>query len=130
MVGSTGERMLSITLPHVDSWNAWYDWTGNRPETYRPLRDKIDAACSAAGRDPAGVERTVAVLVQLEGGAGRSQGDPAVVAPPLKGSPREMAESLRGFAREGVAHVQLVLDPIGESSIEALAPMLEELERY
>jgi alkanesulfonate monooxygenase SsuD/methylene tetrahydromethanopterin reductase-like flavin-dependent oxidoreductase (luciferase family) len=129
MVGSTGERMLSITLPHVDSWNAWYDWTGNRPDTYRPLRDRVDAACRAAGRDPASVERTVAVLVQLAGGSGRSQGDPNAVAPPVKGSPEEIAETLRGFAREGIAHVQLVLDPINESSLEALAPVLAQLDR-
>jgi len=128
MVGSTGERMLAITLPHVDSWNAWYDWTGNRPETYRPLRDRIDAACRAAGRNPTSVERTVAVLVQLQGGSGRSQGDPGAVAPAVKGSPEEMAESLRAFAREGVAHVQLVLDPINEASIEALAPALKLMD--
>jgi alkanesulfonate monooxygenase SsuD/methylene tetrahydromethanopterin reductase-like flavin-dependent oxidoreductase (luciferase family) len=130
MVGSIGERMLGITLPHVDSWNAWYDWTGNRPETYRPLRDKVDAACRAAGRDPAKVERTVAVLVQLPGGSGRSQGDPEAVAPAVKGSPEEIAESLRGFAREGIAHVQLVLDPITESSLEALSPVLYQLDQY
>ena len=129
MVGSTGERMLAITLPHVQSWNAWYDWTGNTVEGYRPAREKVDAACRAAGRDPAEVERTVAVLVQLEGGAGRSQGDAEAVAPPLTGSPEAIADVLRGYAREGVAHVQLVLDPISEASLEALAPMLEALGR-
>jgi len=29
MVGSSGERMLSITLPWVDSWNTWFDLSGN-----------------------------------------------------------------------------------------------------
>ena len=129
MVGTKGERMLAITLPHVDSWNAWYDWAGNRPETYRPLRDKVDTACRAVGRDPASVERTVAVLVKLSDGGGRSQGNPDAIAPPLEGAPEEIAEGLRSFAREGVAHVQLVLDPISESSLEALAPVLEALDR-
>jgi hypothetical protein len=35
---------------------------------------------------------------------------------------------LRGFAREGIGHVQLVLDPISERSLEALAPVLELLD--
>ena len=74
MVGSMGERMLSITLPHVQSWNAWFTWFGNSPEGYRALRDQIDAACRKVGRDPATLERTVAVLVTLPGGEGRPQG--------------------------------------------------------
>ncbi len=31
MIGSSGERMLRITAPHVDSWNAWYADTRNAP---------------------------------------------------------------------------------------------------
>src|SRR5712692_9165647 len=46
LVGSTGDRMLAITIPYVDSWNAWYSWTGNRPDGVAPLRDKVDAACA------------------------------------------------------------------------------------
>jgi hypothetical protein len=39
-----------------------------------------------------------------------------------------MADVLRGYAREGIAHVQLVLDPITRGSIEAFAPVLARLE--
>ena len=31
---------------------------------------------------------------------------------PLEGDPGSMAEELRAYAREGIGHVQLVLDPI------------------
>ena len=34
MVGSTGERVLAATLPHVNTWNTWYDWFGNSPEGF------------------------------------------------------------------------------------------------
>ena len=128
MIGSLGERMLRITLPHVDAWNAWYAWYGNRPEGIAALNEKLDAACQAAGRDPRSVERTVAVLVQLPGGGGRVQGDPEGRSPPLRGSPEELAEALKGFARAGIAHLQLVLDPITLESIEELAPVLELLD--
>jgi hypothetical protein len=40
-----------------------------------------------------------------------------------------MAEALRAYAREGIGHVQLVLDPITLESIEALEPVLAELDR-
>jgi alkanesulfonate monooxygenase SsuD/methylene tetrahydromethanopterin reductase-like flavin-dependent oxidoreductase (luciferase family) len=129
MVGSTGERMLALTMPYVDSWNAWYSWTGNRPEGVAPLREKVDAACTAAGRKPADVERTVAVLVRLPGAVGRREVDPLEQSTPLEGSTDEIAESLRAYAREGIGHVQLVIDPITEASIEALAPVLERLDR-
>ena len=39
-----------------------------------------------------------------------------------------MAEGLRAYAREGIGHVQLVIDPITEASIEALATVLEKLD--
>ncbi|MBF6606753.1 MAG: LLM class flavin-dependent oxidoreductase [Chloroflexi bacterium] len=129
MVGSRGARMLEITIPHVDSWNVWYADTGNRPEGVPALRDQVDAACRSAGREPAAVERTVAVLVRLPGGSGRDQGDTEPVAPPLEGGPDVIAETLRAYAREGISHVQLVVDPITTASIEALGAVLAQLDR-
>ena len=128
MVGSIGERMLAITVAHVDAWNVWFNDTGNRPQGVPPLRARVDEACRVAGRDPADVERTVAVLVRLPGGAGRAQGDATAVAPPVEGPPEVIAETLRAFAREGIAHVQLVVDPITTASLEALAPVLGLLD--
>jgi probable F420-dependent oxidoreductase len=130
LVGSKGERMLAITLPYADAWNVWFADTGNRPEGVPALRDRVDVACRAVGRDPAEVERTVAVLVQMPGGERRQQGDYSEdEVPPIAGSPEQVADALRGFAREGISHVQLVVDPITLESIEGLAPVLEALDR-
>ena len=101
--------------------------TGRRASA--PLREQVDLACRAVGRDPAEVDRTVAVLVQLPGGVGRAQGDATAVAPPVMGPPEVIAETLRDYAREGIGHVQLVIDPITTASLEALAPVLELLDR-
>ena len=129
MIGSRGPRMLSITLPHVDSWNVWFADTGNSPAGVPPLRDLVDAACRDVGRDPAEVERTVAVQVRLPGGQGRVQGNYAKDAPPpLEGHPDDVAEVLRAYAREGIGHVQLVMDPITRDAIEAFAPVLSRLD--
>ncbi len=126
MIGSEGERMLRISVPYVEAWNAWYTSTGNRPEGVARLRAKVDRACEEVGRDPATLERTAAVLVQLSTGLGRREGGHVE---PLKGSPAELADALGAFAREGISHVQLVLDPITPKAIEELAPVLEVLDR-
>ena len=129
LLGSTGERMLAIAAPYIDAWNAWYVDVGNRPAGVGPLREKVDAAALAAGRDPAAIERTVAVLVRLTGGRGRVQGDFRIEpTPPLAGPPETIADELRAFAREGIGHVQLVLDPITLASLEEFAPVLELLD--
>jgi alkanesulfonate monooxygenase SsuD/methylene tetrahydromethanopterin reductase-like flavin-dependent oxidoreductase (luciferase family) len=130
LIGSIGERMLGITLPWVQAWNAWYSWFGNGLEGYRPMRDAVDAACVAAGRDPAQVERTLALLVGFPGGMGRSIGDlKAPEVTPLSSEPATLPATLRDFAAEGVGHVQLVLDPINVDTIRALAPVVAELRR-
>jgi probable F420-dependent oxidoreductase len=129
MVGSNGERMLAITLPHVDAWNSWYASFGNSLDGYRPLRDRIDAAAHEAGRDPAEVKRTVALLVGFPRGTGRLMGDlgePQVQA--ISSDPDRLAQTLSDFAVEGVAHVQLVLDPIDVESIAGLEPTLRRLD--
>lgn len=129
MIGSKGLRMLRIALPHVDSWNVWFTDTGNSPDGVPPLRDLVDEACREVGRDPAEVERTVAVQVRLPGGQGRVQGDHArSVPPPLDGEPEAVAEVLRAYAREGIGHVQLVMDPITRAAIEAFTPVLARLD--
>ena len=42
MVGSTGERMLRLTLPHVDAWNIWFADFGNIPGGLHPHLERVD----------------------------------------------------------------------------------------
>jgi alkanesulfonate monooxygenase SsuD/methylene tetrahydromethanopterin reductase-like flavin-dependent oxidoreductase (luciferase family) len=131
LIGSSGPRMLAATLPYVQAWNAWYADTHNAPSGVPALRQTVDAAALAAGREPADIERTVAVQVRLPNGVGRIMGDtnPRMVVPPLEGSAEHMAEELRAYAREGIGHVQLVIDPIDERSVASLVPVLELLDK-
>jgi alkanesulfonate monooxygenase SsuD/methylene tetrahydromethanopterin reductase-like flavin-dependent oxidoreductase (luciferase family) len=130
MIGSVGERMLQITLPYVQAWNVWYSDTGNSPLGVAALRERVAQVCARVGRDPAAVEATMAVLVQLEGGHGRRMGEYTdQESAPLSGPPEAVALELRAYAAAGAAHVQLVLDPITTASIEALGPALEILDR-
>ena len=127
MIGSIGERMLGITLPHVGSWNAWCAWFGNSIDGYLPLRERVDAACRAVGRDPAQVERTLALLVAFPGAVGRGSAVSEAAFDPIDGDPAALVPTLRAFADAGVGHVQLVLDPITVPSIAALAPTLDAI---
>lgn len=128
MIGSVGRRILHYTAPYMDAWNAWHDWFGNTPEGLRPYLAALDEACRAAGRDPTEVERTVTVYVQLTGGTGRS-GSIADPTLPHRGRAEDIATAIAGYADVGVAHVQLVLDPITVESIEECGPILEILDR-
>lgn len=128
MVGSIGPRMLRITMPHVAAWNAWFNYYGNRPEGIPAVRTLVDDACREVGRDPADVERSVAVFLALEE-------RPVIrdfereTSEPVRGTPEQVADTLRAFAAQGIAEVQLVIDPITASGIERLAPILEQLDR-
>jgi probable F420-dependent oxidoreductase len=130
MVGSVGPRMLEITLPHVELWNVWYRDSNNSAVGLEPILRELDAACRNVGRDPATLEKTSAVLVQLPGGKGRVMGDATQKdVPPVEGSAAEIAARLREYAALGLAEVQLVVDPITIESVRALAPVLAELDR-
>ena len=130
LIGSNGERMLRIAAPHVEAWNTWFADTGNSPAGVAPLREIVDAACRDVGRDPAEIERTVAVHVRMPGGRGRTMGNTTQVdrIRPLEGDPETMAAELRAYADAGIAEVQLVLDPIDRLAIERFAPVLAMLD--
>ncbi len=127
LIGSSGPRMLRITMPHVEQWNAWYWWFKNDPAQVPELHETVDAACAEVGRDPGTVERTVAAYVELPGSEGLRVFD-RDTAPPISGTPEEIARSLRAFADVGVSHVQLVIDPVTPAGVESLAPVLEALD--
>lgn len=129
MLGTTGERMLRLTARYADSWNVYFSRTGNSAAGIPPLRERVDAACQAEGRDPATLERTVAALVDLTAGRGVPQSINPSGAPPLSGTPEAIAEALRAYAREGITHAQLYILPMTLVGLERFAPVLELLDR-
>lgn len=125
LVGSNGPRMLAATMAHTDMWNTWYLDYGNRADGLAPLLEKVDRACREAGRDPAEVARTAAVYVQLSRGAGRSAGSTEKPSSsPITGRHDEIASRLGEFASAGMAHIQVVLDPIDAAGVEELAEIV------
>ncbi len=130
MLGSVGPRMMRIGLPHVDAWNVWWSDYGNSPEGFAAVRERVDEATLEVGRRPGDITATAAVLVGLPGGGGRVMGDtskPPVT--PVQGSADDVAGGLAAMAAAGAAHLQLVVDPITQHSIELLADALAVLDR-
>lgn len=119
-----GPRMLALAAQYGDGWNTWFSSTGNTVAGLKPLLARADDACREAGRDPATLARSCAVIVEV------GPHEPsAMTGPPLTGTPAEIADGLRAYAAAGVAHLQVWLEPNTPAGIEAFAPVLQELDR-
>ena len=122
MIGSNGPRMLRATMSmptHGTPGSRTRQQAGRRGA----VRPDVDEACRAVGAtrprsgepSPSRSGWPAAVAGVVDGGydaiADRTDG---------RVGQRGMAEVLRAFAREGIAHVQLVLDPITIGAIRGL----------
>jgi alkanesulfonate monooxygenase SsuD/methylene tetrahydromethanopterin reductase-like flavin-dependent oxidoreductase (luciferase family) len=129
MVAATGERMLGLTARFADAWAC--EWTANSAQL-APLLERVDAACRAVGRDPATLERVAGVYLDLPGAGvpGRDvMADHRAHVGPARVTAEELAELLGDYARAGIGHVVVWLDPGTVEGIEAFAPVLDLLRR-
>jgi probable F420-dependent oxidoreductase len=126
LIAGTGDKMLNLIARYADAWNLGFRNYG--PET--ELREKLNAACRAIGRDPETLEHTAMVYVDLSEGSSDPNAYPTWPGiPGLKGSLDEIAEQLIGYGREGITDLQVWLHPITLESAERFAPIVEILKR-
>ncbi|MFN8591869.1 MAG: LLM class flavin-dependent oxidoreductase [Thermomicrobiales bacterium] len=123
LIGTTGRRMLMQAARYADAWNVFFLWTGNELSRVEVMQREVDTACEAVGRDPATLERTACVLVELPGATGTGFSEP-----PIRGEPEVIADALRAYAAAGISHVQLRIDPNSVDGVLALAPVLAHLD--
>jgi probable F420-dependent oxidoreductase len=126
MVGSTGDRVLEVTLPHVDAWNTWFEFYGNTPEGFAKDNAKATAVAERAARDPGEIDRSAAVLVVLDPRSEDRPLEDGVI--PLEGSVSRIARGLRDFAGAGADEAILILSPITEAAIRSLGEVLAALD--
>jgi alkanesulfonate monooxygenase SsuD/methylene tetrahydromethanopterin reductase-like flavin-dependent oxidoreductase (luciferase family) len=110
MVGSAGPRVVGIAGPHADWWNCWYSQYGNAPAGFAELSARFEGP----------FRRSACVLVAVGGGAGeraREEESPPVAAEALP-------DHLAALAQAGADEAILVLDPIDERSVAAVAATL------
>jgi alkanesulfonate monooxygenase SsuD/methylene tetrahydromethanopterin reductase-like flavin-dependent oxidoreductase (luciferase family) len=128
MIGARGQRMLHLAATYADLWNV--QGPLRRPEETIPLRAAGDTACADVGRDPTTLARSASVVVSLPTAQTQSwQHSSAQGGQPEPTSPEQVAETLRGYAREGLAHVQLWLTPNTLASLEWFKAVLDLLDR-
>jgi alkanesulfonate monooxygenase SsuD/methylene tetrahydromethanopterin reductase-like flavin-dependent oxidoreductase (luciferase family) len=134
LIGSIGPRMLGLVARYADYWNAYYDDTRNSVDNIPRLREIVDAACRTAGRDPATLIRTVTVLAADDAGGDASWNRlptpyGKLALKPLSGTPEQLATELDKYARAGIAHIQMSIDPTTPQTIEGFARVLERLRQ-
>jgi probable F420-dependent oxidoreductase len=128
LIGANGPRMLRLAARYADAWNAGWCSQSARAAS---LCAAVDQACRDLGREPRTLQRTVGVLVDVPGDQPSDawmrawRASEGVIA----GTPAEIADAIRGFARLGISHVQIALEPHTVAGIEAFAPVLEILRR-
>jgi alkanesulfonate monooxygenase SsuD/methylene tetrahydromethanopterin reductase-like flavin-dependent oxidoreductase (luciferase family) len=128
VIGSSSPRMMGLMAKYADAWNR--DRI-NDVDVLLGLEAQVDAACVAAGRDPASLGRTVGIQIDMLNDR-RDEKIPRqwVKHPwPLTGSTEELAEQIRAYSRARVDHLIIWLDPVTPAAVEAFAPVLELLDR-
>src|SRR5215218_4580703 len=107
LVGTTGPRVMAASGPHVDWWNCWYSWYGNTPDGFADLSARFEGD----------FKRSACVLVSVEGGRGERALEED--APPVDAA--DLRRHLDELADAGADEAILVLDPIDEASVKAVA---------
>jgi probable F420-dependent oxidoreductase len=119
MVGAAGPRLLRLTAELADHWNASLHAFA---ET-RELVAAVDAACRAAGRDPATLTRSAEILVRTIPDGAEPARDHE-----LRGEPAAIAAAIRGYADVGIDELQVQFVPNTRASVEAFGPVLAALD--
>jgi len=130
LIGSQlGPRMLRLVAQYADLWNTFLPL---QPDEVATALAPLDAALAAIGRDPGSLERTLLLSIDLpiprqhpsSTAYGVKRADEAAAGTVLTGEPEVIAERLRAYARAGIGHVIVHLDPDTVEGLEAFAPVL------
>lgn len=127
LVGARQARLDRLAARHADAWNAAWP---SRAAALAPRVAAIKDACRAVGRDPATLELTAGVMVDLPGLGPRADWawGGLIRGQALSGTVEEIAAELHDCACLGVAHLQVWLDPATPAGVEAFAPVLQHLK--
>ncbi len=124
MIGAGGPKMLRLAALHADIWS-WYVMERSDLAEFAPRLEALEAACLEVGRDPATIGRSAGIGVEPTAVTGADD----YLGVPVRGSPEEIAESIRAFGAGGFTSVELILWPPTLASLEAMARVFELLSR-
>lgn len=124
MLGAHGKRTMRLAVEHADIWSC-YATESSLPAAFDAYLDLLQAACEAAGRDPASIGRSVGVVVETTEDHSAEANDMGV---PISGTPEEIAATIREFANRGFTRLEIIPWPWRATTIEALEPVLALLD--
>jgi len=114
LIAAKGDRVLRLTARYADAWNtAWFGFPGER---YHGRVADLRRACEAEGRDPATMELTVGVVVDMSVQPGGEHDPDTALGPDVD----EIARALDAWRDLGVGHVQVNLQPADERGVDLL----------
>jgi alkanesulfonate monooxygenase SsuD/methylene tetrahydromethanopterin reductase-like flavin-dependent oxidoreductase (luciferase family) len=130
-VAGTGERRtIPLAARHAGSWNAMY----LTPGQYRDKVVVLAESCRQIGRDPASIERSIALRAFCSRDGAKARGDleafarsrgrdPArVAARSVVGTPAECSEQLAAYREAGATHCAVMAHPpYDRAGLELLA---------
>ncbi len=123
-----GTRMLDLVATYADIWNCP---SVNAPDLIPPIRQMIDDACLANNRDPASLERTNGVMIDLPGWQNHfgmtSVRKRRALSGAFQGDEAEIAAFIRRFADEGVDELHVQIDPENVHGVEQFGRVIELL---
>jgi alkanesulfonate monooxygenase SsuD/methylene tetrahydromethanopterin reductase-like flavin-dependent oxidoreductase (luciferase family) len=124
MMGAKGPKMLQLAVRHANVWS-WYVEERSDLTEFGPRLEALLAACDAAGRDPATIGRSAGIVVEPTPITGAAD----VLGVPVHGSPERIADAFRGFGRAGFTQLEVILWPPTLAALEAMAPVMQFLDR-
>ena len=129
LIGARQPRTRRLAARYADYWNGLGI---SNAAVLGPVREAVDAACTEVGRDPATLERSHFLAIDLPGGYDRPYATEvrqfrARYAPLALETPERLANVIQAFALQGVSLVHLWPEPNNLAAIDALAPVLELL---
>jgi alkanesulfonate monooxygenase SsuD/methylene tetrahydromethanopterin reductase-like flavin-dependent oxidoreductase (luciferase family) len=121
LIGGNGPKGQRHAARYADIYSCYAEERAHIDEL-GPRLASLDAICAAIGRDPATLGRSAGVSVNP---VERLTDRPSVIS----GSAEEIADALRSIRDGGFTRVEIMLSPGTMTALEALAPVLELLDR-
>lgn len=127
-IAAGSPKMLKLVARYGDAWN-WWGWDESLEELstrIAPLIDLLDRACQDEGRDPQTVMRTFDLYTVVP--EGFEDADGLEMKQPVTGSSGQIAEYLLGIGELGFDEIRCDLWPKTSEAIEAMRPVVKEVQ--
>jgi Luciferase-like monooxygenase len=121
LIGSVGERVLAISLPHVDWWHCDYANYQNSAAAFAEQHARVGELAQLAGREPGEIAASASVLVD-DTQPGIGSGQPAQIRALTHA---ELPGHLGALAAAGADEAILVLRPCTEATVRAVGSVLK-----